>query len=159
MNVAEKKSIDDFLLNIPTTSDYDMKNILNDTQEFKYKIQQCLNLLKNKVPNYYALLSYYNPKIIESPDTQTSAYAWYNSIVIASPTFSKPIEWLASVLIHEIIHFWQYHSGIKYSQQQQEELEANKYQLDVLQKINGSDKDIKHMKKQRGTHYSWDGKW
>ena len=70
---------------------------------FRPKIQKCLDLLKNKANAYYIWLLKYNLKVRAA--AKSGANFGDDAIDIASSTFNASDTWLASVLIHEAIHF------------------------------------------------------
>ena len=122
--------------------------------DFKTKIQGCLDLLESKAKAHTGWLTLYNLKI------RAAAISGANfadtAIDIASPTFNASKTWLASVLVHESVHFWQYKSG-KYKAGVEAEKEANKHQLCVLMLIGASAAEIAYMKTQDGSHADLDG--
>jgi len=122
--------------------------------DFRTKIQRCLDLLQTKAPQYYSWFNLYNIKIraaeISGANFKDSA------IDIAARTFNASDTWLASVIIHESIHFWQKRSG-KYKAGKPAETEANRYQLGVLQLVGAPREEIIHMQKQDGSHADLDG--
>src|SRR5438128_1867047 len=77
--------------------------------EFRPKIQKCLDLLKNKAGQYSTWFNGYNLKIRAA--RASGANFGDNAIDIARKTFDSSESWLASVIIHESIHFWQYRTG------------------------------------------------
>jgi len=60
------------------------------------------------------------------------------------------------VIIHESIHFWQKRSG-HYQAGQVAELEANRYQLGVLQLVGAPQSEITYMQSQNGGHADLNG--
>lgn len=124
---------------------------------FQPKIQKCLDLLKDKANAYYVWLLKYNLKVRAA--AKSGANFKDAAIDIAQPTFDASETWLASVLIHEAIHFWQYRSG-KYkggANSKNEEQEANVYQLGVLRSIGAPQGEIAHMLSQDGGHADRNG--
>ncbi|MGH7785079.1 MAG: hypothetical protein ACREO5_14725 [Candidatus Binatia bacterium] len=122
--------------------------------DFRTKIQGCLDLLQSKAPTYTNWLTSYNLRI------RAAAISGANfadtAIDIAAPTFNSTQTWVASVLVHESVHFWQYKSG-KYKAGVVAEKEANRYQLNVLLLIGSSAEEIAYMRKQDGGHADLDG--
>ena len=78
------------------------------------------------------------------------------AIDIARSTFDASDTWLASVFIHEAIHFWQYRAG-HYKAGTVAEQEANRYQLGVLQLVGAPQGEITHMLSQTGGHADLNG--
>ena len=122
--------------------------------EFKPKIERCLKLLANKAGQYSTWFNSYNLKIRAA--SKSGANFQDDAIDIARATFDASDTWLASVIIHESIHFWQWRSG-KYKAGTPAELEANRYQLGVLQLVEAPKSEISHMLKQDGGHADLNG--
>jgi len=128
---------------------------------FRPKIQKCLDLLRTKAGAYSTWFDAYNLKIRAA--AISGANFADNAIDIAQGTFTASETWLASVIIHETIHFWQYRGG-HYQAGRVAETEANRYQLGVLQLVGAPDSEITHMQRQDGGHadrngdgkYDWD---
>lgn len=121
---------------------------------FKPKVQRCLDLLNTKANAYYVWLLKYNLKVRAAE--RSGANFSDAAIDIAKSTFDASDTWLASVLIHEAIHFWQYRSG-KYKAGTTAEQEANIYQLGVLQLLGAPKAEIDHMLRQDGGHADLNG--
>ncbi len=121
---------------------------------FKPKVEKCLELLKTKANAYYIWLLKYNLKVRAA--AKSGANFGDDAIDIASSTFNASDTWLASVLIHEAIHFWQYR-GKTYEAGTKAEQEANKYQLGVLQLLGAPQGEITHMLSQTGGHADLNG--
>src|SRR6185369_12159238 len=100
--------------------------------EFRPKAERCLDLLKTKANPYYVWLLKYDLSI--RPAERSGANFADAAIDIARTTFDASETWLASVFIHEAIHFWQYRDG-HYQAGTVAEQEANRYQLGVLQLV------------------------
>lgn len=138
--------------------------------EFTSKIQKCLSLLREKAGAYSTWFDAYNLKIRAA--AASGANFADGAIDIERSTFNSSETWLASVIIHEAIHFWQYRTG-KYQAGDVAEQEANVYQLGVLQLLGAPPGEIAHMQSQTGGHadlngdgkYTWEdyelrkGKW
>jgi hypothetical protein len=122
--------------------------------EFKPKIERCLKLLSAKAGQYSTWFNSYNLKIRAA--AKSGANFQDDAIDIARSTFDASDTWLASVIIHESIHFWQWRSG-KYKAGTPAELEANRYQLGVLQLVGAPRSEILHMQKQDGGHADLNG--
>ena len=122
--------------------------------EFRPKIQRCLTLLQNRAGQYSTWFNTYNLKIRAA--ARSGANFGDNAIDIARATFDASDTWLASVIIHETIHFWQYRSG-HYQAGQVAEQEANRYQLGVLQLVGAPQSEITHMQRQNGGHADLNG--
>ena len=137
---------------------------------FITKIKQAIELLKEKAPEEYKIMQ---SVIVKIRATRASG-ANYNeevmTIDIARRTFDASLEWLASVLIHESEHIKKYKdTGKKYGGAFEmtdkkaalqaminEELECNKIQVTVLEKIGGTQFDIDYLKAQKGDHFDID---
>lgn len=122
--------------------------------EFRPKINRCLTLLQNSAGQYHTWLGKYNLTI--RPAQRSGANFDDDAIDIARSTFDASDTWLASVLIHEAIHFWQYRSG-NYQAGTVAEQEANRYQLGVLRLIGAPQNEITHMLSQTGGHADING--
>lgn len=124
------------------------------TKDFKPKVQRCLDLLNKKAGVYCTWFNSYALKIRAA--AKSGANFKDNAIDIAPATFNSSDTWLASVIIHETIHFWQYRSG-KYKAGTPAESEANRYQLGVLQLLDAPKSEIAHMQSQDGGHADRNG--
>jgi len=122
--------------------------------EFRPKVQRCLNLLRDRAGAYCTWFNAYNLKVRAS--ARSGANFQDSAIDIARATFDASDTWLASVLIHETIHFWQYRSG-HYQAGTPAETEANRYQLGVLQLLGAPQGEISHMQAQDGGHADLNG--
>ncbi len=122
--------------------------------EFKPKIECCLGLLNKKAGQFSTWFNSYNLKIRAAG--KSGANFKDNAIDIARSTFDASETWLASVIIHESIHFWQYRAG-HYQAGKVAELEANRYQLRVLTLIGAPASEIAHMQSQTGDHADLNG--
>lgn len=122
--------------------------------EFKPKIEKCLGLLTKKAGQYATWFNSYNLKIRAA--AKSGANFKDDAIDIGRETFNASETWLASVIIHESIHFWQYRSG-KYQAGAVAEKEANRYQLGVLQLIEAPKDEIAHIQSQTGDHADLNG--
>jgi hypothetical protein len=129
--------------------------------EFRPKIQRCLDLLRDQAGQYSTWFNGYNLKIRAA--RASGANFGDNAIDIARATFDASDTWVASVIIHESIQFWQYRSG-HYQAGVVAEREANRYQLGVLQLVGAPPSEITYMQSQNGGHadlngdgqYTWD---
>ena len=122
--------------------------------DFRTKIQNCLSLLERKAPQYSTWFKLYNLKIRAA--AISGANFADNAIDIASGTFVSTETWIASVIIHESVHFWQYRTG-HYQAGRVAETEANRYQLGVLQLVEAPQSEIDHMMRQDGGHADLNG--
>ena len=122
--------------------------------EFRTKIQRCLDLLQNKAPQYFVWFKKYNLRIRDDPRRSGANFADGSAIDIANETFIRSDTWVASVIIHESIHFWQYRDGHYKTGADQylSEQEANRYQTGVLQLIGAPQNELDWMAKQDGRH-------
>jgi hypothetical protein len=144
-------------------------NFINETA-FSNKIEQAIGLLKEKAPDEFKIMQ---SVIVKIRATRASG-ANYNeevmTIDIAKRTFDASLEWLASTLIHETQHIKKYKdTGKKYGDAYlmtdkkaalqvmiDEELECNKIQLAVLEKVGGTQYEIDYLKAQKGDHFDID---
>jgi hypothetical protein len=124
------------------------------TCEFKPKIEKCLKLLETKAGTYHGWMGQMGVKI--RAFSKTGAAITENTVDIARGTFVASETWLASVLLHETIHIWQYRAKKKYYGQEAEQ-EANKYQLCVLRLIGASQHEITYQLSQTGNHFDLNG--
>jgi hypothetical protein len=122
--------------------------------EFRPKAQRCLDLLRTSANQYYTWLLRYDLSV--RPAQRSGANFADGAIDIARTTFDASDTWLASVFIHEAIHFWQYRAG-HYQAGTVAEQEANQYQLCVLRLIGAPQGEITHMMSQTGGHADLNG--
>jgi hypothetical protein len=122
--------------------------------QFTPKIERCLKLLKSKAGCYSTWFDAYALRIRAA--ARSGANFADKAIDIAKPTFDASDTWLASVLIHETVHFWQYQSG-NYKAGKPAESEANRYQLGVLQLLGAPQSEISYMQSQDGGHADRNG--
>ena len=122
--------------------------------EFRPKIERCLTLLRNRAGAYSTWFNAYNLRIRAA--ARSGANFADDAIDIARATFNSSDTWLASVIIHETIHFWQYRNG-HYEAGRVAESEANRYQLGVLQLLRAPEAEIRHMQAQDGGHADRNG--
>lgn len=122
--------------------------------EFRPKIQRCLDLLRDRAGAYCTWFNAYGLKIRAA--ARSGANFADNAIDIARATFDSSDTWLASVIIHETIHFWQYRTN-NYQAGVPAETEANRYQLGVLQLVGAPQSEITHMQSQDGGHADRNG--
>lgn len=123
--------------------------------DFRTKIQKCLDLLQAKAPQYFTWFKKYNLKI--RAGAASGANFQDGAIDIAKKTFDSDETWLASVIIHESIHFWQLRDGHYSTNQSVNEVEANRYQLGVLQLLGAPQSIIDYMIRQDGGHADLNG--
>ena len=138
--------------------------------DFTNKIKNAILLLKSKSPDEFKIMQSVIGKIRA---TQTSGANFNEKIMtidIAKLTFDASLEWLASVLIHETNHIKKYKdTGKKFGNAHlmtdkkaalqvmiNEELECNKVQLGVLEKVGGKKYEIDYLKAQKGDHFDID---
>ena len=123
-------------------------------KEFKPKIEKCLALLKSKAPAAHTLIDSYNLTIRAA--ARSGANFQDTTIDIARQTFDASETWLASVLLHETIHFRQHKTG-KYKAGLPAEKEANAEQLKTLRLIGAPASEITYMASQTGGHADLNG--
>ncbi|MER3430622.1 MAG: hypothetical protein C4324_06175 [Blastocatellia bacterium] len=122
--------------------------------QFTKKSGDCLELLQTKASQYYSWMLKYDLTIRAAK--RSGANFADGAIDIAPATFNSSKTWLASVFIHETVHFWQYRSG-KYRAGTPAESEANSYQLAVLRLLGAPQAEITHMLSQNGGHADLNG--
>lgn len=122
--------------------------------KFTDKCSECLDLLQKDAGQYYYWLLKYDLKIRSAE--RSGANFDDAAIDIAPSTFNASKTWLASVFVHEAIHFWQYRAG-HYEAGTTAETEANKYQLAVLRLLKAPQGEITHMLSQTGGHADLNG--
>lgn len=122
--------------------------------EFTTKIQQALDLLKEKASVHYTAITTHVNKVRAS-DT-SGAFVRRAIVDLARPTFDGPLEWLASVLVHETRHITlfrekQDHLG------KEAELECNRVQLETLRSVGAPQYLILELLAETGEHFDVDG--
>lgn len=141
-----------------------------DESVFVYKIEKAVQLLKNKSPEEFKTMQAVIGKIRATRASGANYNEEIMTIEIASRTFEASLEWLASVLIHETRHIKKYRdTGKKYGGAFQmsdkkaalqvmidEELDCNRIQLVVLEKIGGTKFEIDYLRAQKGDHFDID---
>ncbi len=125
-----------------------------DADTFRTKSSECLDMLMCDANQYYIWLLKYDLKI--RPAARSGANFADGAIDIAQATFDASKTWLASVFVHEAIHFWQYRAG-HYQAGTVAETEANNYQLAVLRLLMAPQAEIAHMLSQNGGHADING--
>ena len=141
-----------------------------DPAAFKAKITLAFELLKTQAPSDYATMKSFIGKI----RTYQASGANFNedimTIDIAKATFDASLEWLTSVLAHETTHIKKYKdTGKKFGDAHlltdkkaallimiNEELDCNKVQLAVLEKVGGAKYEIDYLRAQKGDHFDID---
>jgi hypothetical protein len=138
--------------------------------EFINKLDKALQLLKNKAPDEFKTMQSVIGKIRATKTSGANYNEKIMTIDIAKRTFDASLEWLASVLIHETRHIKKYKdTGKKYGDAHlmtdkkaalqvmiDEELECNRIQLIVLEKVGGAKYEIDYLKAQKGDHFDID---
>lgn len=138
--------------------------------EFINKIDKALYLLKTKAPDEFKTMKSVIGKIRATKASGANYNEKIMTIEIARLTFDASLEWLASVLIHETRHIKKYRdTGKKYGGAFEmtdkkaalqtmidEELECNRIQAIVLEKIGGTKFEIDYLKAQKGDHFDID---
>lgn len=138
--------------------------------EFTDKIKKAVLLLKDKAPDEFKTMQSVIGKIRATKISGANYNEEIMTIDIAKGTFDASLEWLASVLIHETRHIKKYKdTGKKYGNAHlmknkkaayqvmvAEELECNKIQLVVLEKVGGAKYEIEYLRAQKGDHFDID---
>lgn len=142
---------------------------INET-EFTNKIKSAILLLKANAPAEFATMKSVIGKIRAFQASGANFNEEIMTIDIAKLTFDASLEWLTSVLTHETTHIKKYKdTGKKFGNAHlmtdkkaalqvmiNEELECNKAQLIVLEKVGGKKYEIDHLKAQKGDHFDID---
>lgn len=138
------------------------ESALISTKDFRKTIKRCLVLFKQKAPEHYGLFCLFNVTICVTDKPNTYANFSNHSIDLSLSLVSATDAEIVAGLMHETIHFWQQesespHFGTAQRHWQDEnrqacELEAIKYELEVLRLVGGTEEEIKFQEKQRGTH-------
>ena len=123
-------------------------------RNFVDKCNECLDMLAKDASQYYSWMLKYELKIRAAQ--RSGANFQDAAIDIAPTTFNASKTWLASVFIHETVHFWQYRAG-HYRAGTPAETEANQYQLTVLRLLKAPQGEITHMLSQNGGHADLNG--
>lgn len=120
---------------------------------FRPKITKCLELINKSVIGMMFMAAH-NVKIRAA--NKSGANFGDNAIDIAPATFNASETWLASVLVHETVHFQQYKSKT-YSASRGDERVANMIQLLVLSQIGAPKSEIEYLAKLDGGHADLNG--
>ncbi|PYS87252.1 MAG: hypothetical protein DMF62_13080 [Acidobacteria bacterium] len=121
---------------------------------FRTKASECLDMLMADANQYYTWMMAYDLSI--RPAARSGANFQDGAIDIAETTFNASKTWLASVFVHETVHFWQYRTN-HYQAGTVAEQEANIYQLAVLRCLRAPQGEITHMLSQNGGHADLNG--
>lgn len=124
------------------------------SEEFKTKIQQALDLLKEKAAVHYTSVTA-NVNKIRADDT-SGTLVRRGVVDIARPTFDSPLEWLASVLVHEARHVSLFRENQEHSGKEAE-LECNRVQLEALRLTNAPLYLIVGLLAENGEHFDRNG--
>lgn len=141
-----------------------------DQAAFKAKITSSFELLKTKAPNDYTTMKSVIGKIRAFQASGANFNEAIMTIDIAKATFDASLEWLTSVLAHETTHIKKYKdTGKKFGDAHlladkkaalrimiNEELDCNKVQLAVLEKVGGAKYEIDYLRAQKGDHFDID---
>lgn len=141
-----------------------------DETAFLNKVKTAILLLKTKSPNEFKIMQSVIGKIRATQASGANFNEEIMTIDIAKLTFDASLEWLTSVLIHETQHIKKYKdTGKKFGDAYlmtdkkkalqvmiAEELECNKIQLVVLEKVGGKKYEIDYLKAQKGDHFDID---
>lgn len=116
--------------------------------EFKTKVEEALNVLKDKGA-YYSIITTNVDKIIAFEKSGADVYK--STVQVARPTFDNSLTWLASVLVHESHHIAQHKSKKQWTGTEAEQ-ECNNLQLETLRLIGAPQHEITYMLSQTGEH-------
>ena len=141
-----------------------------DPVSFKAKITLAFELLKTKAPSDYATMRSVIGKVRAYQASGANFNEAIMTIDIGKATFDASLEWLTSVLVHETTHIKKYKdTGKKFGDAHlltdkkaalqimiNEELDCNKLQLVVLEKVGGAKYEIDYLRAQKGDHFDID---
>jgi hypothetical protein len=137
---------------------------------FTNKIKHAILLLKSKSPDDFKVMQSLIGKIRAAQISGANYNEEIMTIDIAKLTFDATLEWLSSVLIHETTHIKKYRdTGKKFGNAHliadkkaalqvmiNEELDCNRVQLGVLERVGGKKYEIDYLKAQKGDHFDID---
>lgn len=141
-----------------------------EDKAFVTKITAALQLLKAKAPEELKLMRSVIGKIRATQVSGANFYEEVMTIDIARGTFDASLEWLASVLIHETTHINKFKTtGKRYGDAHlitdkkkalrvmiDEELDCNRIQAVVLQKVGGQQYELEYLKGLKGGYFDVD---
>lgn len=141
-----------------------------DPATFKAKLTLAFDLLKTKAPNDFATMKSMIGKIRAYQASGANFNESIMTIDLAKATFDASLPWLTSVLIHETTHIKKYKdTGKKFGDAHlltdkkaalqimiNEELDCNRVQLGVLEKVGGAKYEIDYLRAQKGDHFDID---
>lgn len=141
-----------------------------DPEVFKTKITAAFELLRTKSPVQYNEMKSVIGKVRAYQASGANFNEQVMTIDIAKATFDASLQWLTSVLAHETTHIKKYKdTGKKFGDAHlmtdkkaalqvmiNEELDCNKVQLGVLERVGGAKYEIDYLKAQKGDHFDID---
>ena len=126
-----------------------------NSDSLQTKANRCLDMLMADANQFYSWMMRYDLHI--RPAARSGAnFQDGGAIDIDQSTFDASDTWLASVFVHETVHFWQYRAG-HYEAGTVAERQANEYQLAVLRLLRAPQGEITHMLSQDGGHADLNG--
>lgn len=171
-NVSVRSNGDHFAVSLLKLEGFTIEPNRNfiDESAFINKIDKSLQLLKSRSPDEFRAMQSVIVKIRAARASSANYNEEVMTIDIAKRTFDASLEWLASVLIHETHHIKKYREtgkklGDAYLMTDKkaalqvmidEELECNRAQLVVLEKIGGKKYEIDYLRAQKGDHFDID---
>jgi len=137
---------------------------------FIEKVSAALRLMKAKAPAHFAMIKTYIGQIKATEASGANFNGDVMTIELAKRTFDASLAWVTSVLIHETIHIKKFKdTGKKFGDAHlmsdkkaalqvmiNEELDCNRIQLEVLQLVGGTKREIDYLKAQKGDHFDID---
>ncbi|MEG4248692.1 hypothetical protein [Microcoleus sp. Pol10D4] len=133
-------------------------NPVQFTDDFAAKVIEALELLARYCPEYFSLIQEYTHCI--SSATSSGAAYWKNEILIAEQTFSRDVEWLASIFVHENHHIIRRSVGDKFvDNSREEELDCIEQQILCLKQLNVPQSWIESLRAETGDHYLEEITW
>lgn len=137
---------------------------------FRTRVKTAILLLKERAPADFAIMRKYIVKIREYRASGANYNADVMTIDLGERTVNASMTWLTSVLAHETHHIRKYkETGKKLGDAHlmadkkaalqvmiDEELECNRVQIAVLEKIGAPQHEIDYLKAQKGDHFDID---
>jgi len=143
---------------------------IKGSKKFKNQVTKALELLKEKTPEAYQIVTEYVRRIEQGKHSGMWAYKKPPTYEMADETTFYSVTWCAGSIAHDSLHSKFYHDYKKEHSGsvpdkvwvgEDAEKKCIRHQLEVLKKIGAPKHEIDHCKKQKGTHHdvNKDGKY